>query len=38
MTTQTLPVDAPQTASDILVNVQNLKMYFPVSAGLIFQR
>ncbi|MDE3096563.1 MAG: dipeptide ABC transporter ATP-binding protein [Chloroflexota bacterium] len=27
-----------QTASDILVNVQNLKMYFPVTAGLIFQR
>jgi oligopeptide transport system ATP-binding protein len=38
MTTQTLPVEKPQTASDILINVQNLKMYFPISAGLIFQR
>jgi oligopeptide transport system ATP-binding protein len=27
-----------ETASDILVNVQGLKMYFPVTAGLIFQR
>ncbi|MBF6600258.1 MAG: dipeptide ABC transporter ATP-binding protein [Dehalococcoidia bacterium] len=27
-----------QSASDILVNVQNLKMYFPVTAGLIIQR
>ncbi len=26
------------TASDILINVQNLKMYFPISAGLLFQR
>jgi len=38
MTTQTLPVDNPQTASDILINVHNLKMYFPVTAGLLFQR
>ena len=38
MTTQTLPVDNTQTASDILINVQNLKMYFPVTAGLLFQR
>jgi oligopeptide transport system ATP-binding protein len=38
MTTQTLPVDNPQTAADILVNVQNLKMYFPVTSGLLFQR
>jgi oligopeptide transport system ATP-binding protein len=38
MTTQTLPVESPQTASDILINVQNLKMYFPVTSGLLFQR
>jgi oligopeptide transport system ATP-binding protein len=38
MTTQTLPVQNPQTASDILINVQQLKMYFPVTAGLLFQR
>jgi oligopeptide transport system ATP-binding protein len=38
MTTQTLPVESPQTASDILLNVQNLKMYFPITSGLLFQR
>jgi oligopeptide transport system ATP-binding protein len=27
-----------ETASDILVNVQDLKMYFPITAGLIIQR
>jgi oligopeptide transport system ATP-binding protein len=38
-TTQTMDMpDAPQSASDILINVQELKMYFPVTAGLIFQR
>jgi oligopeptide transport system ATP-binding protein len=38
MTTETAPMQDVQSASDILVNVQNLKMYFPVTAGLIFQR
>ncbi len=38
MTTETAPMRDVETASDILVNVQNLKMYFPVTAGLIFQR
>ncbi len=38
MTTQTIPVEIPQTASDILLNVQNLKMYFPITSGLLFQR
>ncbi|MHB8377541.1 MAG: ABC transporter ATP-binding protein [Dehalococcoidia bacterium] len=38
MTTETASMRDVQTASDILVNVQNLKMYFPVTAGLIFQR
>ncbi len=38
MTTETAPMREVQSASDILVNVQNLKMYFPVTAGLIIQR
>ncbi|HEX5480316.1 MAG TPA: dipeptide ABC transporter ATP-binding protein [Dehalococcoidia bacterium] len=38
MTTEAAPVSEPQTAQDILINVQGLKMYFPVTAGLIFQR
>jgi oligopeptide transport system ATP-binding protein len=38
MTTDLKDMGAVQTASDLLVNVQGLKMYFPVSAGLIFQR
>ena len=38
MTTETMSTGRIETASDILVNVQNLKMYFPVTAGLIFQR
>jgi oligopeptide transport system ATP-binding protein len=38
MTTQTFDTGTVETASDILINVQNLKMYFPVTAGLIFQR
>ncbi len=38
MTTEAVPVPNVETASDILVNVQNLKMYFPVTSGLIFQR
>ncbi|HEY7802792.1 MAG TPA: dipeptide ABC transporter ATP-binding protein [Dehalococcoidia bacterium] len=38
MTTETAPMHEVETASDILVNVQNLKMYFPVTAGLIIQR
>jgi oligopeptide transport system ATP-binding protein len=38
-TTQSIDLpDSPQSASDILVNVQDLKMYFPVTAGLVFQR
>ena len=38
MTTDTMNPGKVETASDLLINVQNLKMYFPVSAGLIFQR
>jgi oligopeptide transport system ATP-binding protein len=38
MTTDVKDTGSVQTASDLLVNVQGLKMYFPVSAGLIFQR
>ncbi len=38
MTTDTMGLGKVETASDLLLNVQNLKMYFPVSAGLIFQR
>ena len=38
MTTETADIGTVQTASDILVNVRDLKMYFPVTAGLIFQR
>ena len=38
MTTDVKDTSPVETASDILVNVQNLKMYFPVTAGLIFQR
>ena len=38
MTTETIDTGTVQTASDILVNVQDLRMYFPVTAGLIFQR
>jgi oligopeptide transport system ATP-binding protein len=38
MTTETVPVPNVETASDVLINVQGLKMYFPVTAGLIFQR
>jgi oligopeptide transport system ATP-binding protein len=38
MTTETAPITDVQSASDILVNVQGLKMYFPVTAGLVFQR
>ncbi len=38
MTTQTMPIESPETASDILVNVQDLKMYFPITAGLLIQR
>jgi oligopeptide transport system ATP-binding protein len=38
MTTEAADLTTVRSASDILVNVQNLKMYFPVTAGLIFQR
>jgi len=38
MTTEAVATPNVNTASDILVNVQNLKMYFPVTSGLIFQR
>jgi oligopeptide transport system ATP-binding protein len=38
MTTETMRVNDVQTSSDILVNVEGLKMYFPITAGLIFQR
>jgi oligopeptide transport system ATP-binding protein len=33
-----MDMDKVQTASDILVNVQGLKMYFPITAGLLIQR
>jgi oligopeptide transport system ATP-binding protein len=38
MTTDAKELGSVQTASDVLINVQELKMYFPVTAGLIFQR
>ncbi len=38
MTTETMDTGTVKTASDVLINVQDLKMYFPVTAGLIFQR
>jgi oligopeptide transport system ATP-binding protein len=38
MTTETATSTNGATASDILVNVKNLRMFFPVTAGLIFQR
>jgi oligopeptide transport system ATP-binding protein len=38
MTTITTDGGGVSTAQDILINVQDLKMYFPVNAGLIFQR
>ncbi|HXK33057.1 MAG TPA: dipeptide ABC transporter ATP-binding protein [Dehalococcoidia bacterium] len=38
MTTQTADLGTVHTASDVLINVQNLKMYFPVTSGLLFQR
>jgi oligopeptide transport system ATP-binding protein len=38
MTTDAKEFGTVQTASDVLINVQELKMYFPVTAGLIFQR
>jgi len=38
MATETKDIGSVRTASDILINVENLKMYFPVTAGLIFQR
>ena len=38
MVAEQVETGAVENASDILVNVQNLKMYFPVTAGLIFQR
>ncbi len=38
MTTEMMNEGKVESASDILLNVENLKMYFPVTAGLIFQR
>ena len=38
MTTQAVDLGSVETASDILINVRDLKMYFPVTAGLLIQR
>jgi oligopeptide transport system ATP-binding protein len=38
MTTTSADLRPVESAQDVLINVQNLKMYFPVTAGLIFQR
>ena len=38
MTTEVAATTNGATASDVLVNVKNLRMFFPVTAGLIFQR
>ena len=41
MTTETQPRRGTQTTvahGDVLIDVRNLKVYFPVSAGIIFQR
>ena len=37
MTTSTKS-QSKKTSKDILVNVENLKMYFPVTSGVIFQK
>jgi oligopeptide transport system ATP-binding protein len=38
MTTETMDPQTRQISSDRLIDVQNLKMYFPVTSGLLFQR
>ena len=38
VTEQVESIEGSQSDSDVLVEVKNLKMYFPVTSGIIFQK